>query len=209
MGLDISLVQFKSYRSTVPGDDGAAHSQVLISVSQLYPVRDVEEFTISPERHQARELRGQLWDETRFLDATHARLPESQVAFIQELLDDVQAHDGSLGWGRSPSAPGVSGRYSVGGAETMVWRINVGTGLLELRIWYVAKRLEPLGDLARLETAAQALTKIPKAAAKIADARKKEWKTSLYLPLTDILPSYGDDVIAAIHAVIDPFPAPE
>jgi hypothetical protein len=41
MGIDISLVQFQAYRL----DD-----RVLVSVSQLYPVRDVEEFTVAPTR---------------------------------------------------------------------------------------------------------------------------------------------------------------
>ena len=41
MGIDISLVQFQAYRL----DD-----KVLMSVSQLYPVRDVAEFTVAPTR---------------------------------------------------------------------------------------------------------------------------------------------------------------
>jgi hypothetical protein len=44
---------------------------------------------------------------------------------------------------------------------------------------------------------------------KIGDAREKEWKTSIYLSFADIVPGYGDDVIAAVHAVIDPPPGPE
>jgi hypothetical protein len=41
MGIDISLVEFQAYRL----DD-----KILISVSQLYPVRDVAEFTVAPTR---------------------------------------------------------------------------------------------------------------------------------------------------------------
>lgn len=41
MGVDIALVQFQAYRA---GD------KVLVSVSNLYPVRDVEEFTVAPTR---------------------------------------------------------------------------------------------------------------------------------------------------------------
>lgn len=41
MGVDIALVQFQAYR---------AGEKVLVSVSKLYPVRDVEEFTVAPTR---------------------------------------------------------------------------------------------------------------------------------------------------------------
>ncbi len=41
MGIDISLVQFQAYRI----DD-----RVLLSVSTLYPIKDVEEFTVAPTR---------------------------------------------------------------------------------------------------------------------------------------------------------------
>lgn len=41
MGVDIALVQFQAYR---------AGEKVLVSVSNLYPVRDVEEFTVAPTR---------------------------------------------------------------------------------------------------------------------------------------------------------------
>ena len=45
MGIDISLVQFQAYRI----DD-----RVLLSVSTLYPVKDVEEFTVAPTRTSRR-----------------------------------------------------------------------------------------------------------------------------------------------------------
>lgn len=41
MGLDINLMRFQAYR---------AEASVLITVSQLYPVPDVEEFTVAPVR---------------------------------------------------------------------------------------------------------------------------------------------------------------
>jgi hypothetical protein len=41
MSLDITLMRFQAYR---------AEGQVLVTVSQLYPVRDVEEFTVAPVR---------------------------------------------------------------------------------------------------------------------------------------------------------------
>ncbi len=58
MGLDISLVQISAFRSYVYGP-GGSDNVPMISVSQLYPLRDVEEFTISPERQLARELEDQ------------------------------------------------------------------------------------------------------------------------------------------------------
>ena len=55
MGLDISLVQITAFRSYVYGRAGSGNVP-MISVSQLYPLREVEEFTISPERQLAREM---------------------------------------------------------------------------------------------------------------------------------------------------------
>jgi len=55
MGLDISLVQISAFRSYVYGQAG--HSNVpMITVSKVYPLREVEEFTISPERQLAKEM---------------------------------------------------------------------------------------------------------------------------------------------------------
>ena len=55
MGLDISLVQICAFRSYVYGQAGSGNVP-MISVSQLYPLREVEEFTISPERQLAKEM---------------------------------------------------------------------------------------------------------------------------------------------------------
>ena len=54
MGVDITLVQISAFRSYVYGTSGADNVP-MISVSQIYPLREVEEFTISPERQLARE----------------------------------------------------------------------------------------------------------------------------------------------------------
>jgi hypothetical protein len=45
MGLDMTLVQYRAYRTD---------TQILLSVSQLYPVPDVEDFTVSPRQAEAR-----------------------------------------------------------------------------------------------------------------------------------------------------------
>jgi Domain of unknown function (DUF4268) len=55
MGLDISLVQISAFRSYVYGHLGSG-SVPMISVSQIYPLREVEEFTISPERQLAKQI---------------------------------------------------------------------------------------------------------------------------------------------------------
>ena len=55
MGLDISLVQISAFRSYVYGQPGSGNVP-MISVSQIYPLREVEEFTISPERQLAKEM---------------------------------------------------------------------------------------------------------------------------------------------------------
>jgi len=55
MGLDISLVQISAFRSYVYGRAGSGNVP-MISVSQLYPLREVEEFTISAERQLAKEM---------------------------------------------------------------------------------------------------------------------------------------------------------
>ena len=55
-GLDISLVQITAFRSYVYGRGGTSGSVPMISVSPIYPIREVEEFTISPERQLARQM---------------------------------------------------------------------------------------------------------------------------------------------------------
>src|SRR5258708_29716901 len=45
MGLDLTLMEFQAYRT-----DG----EVLASVSQLYPVPDVEDFTVTPRQAEVR-----------------------------------------------------------------------------------------------------------------------------------------------------------
>ncbi len=55
MGLDLSLVQISAFRSYAQGHNGNS-AMPMISVKQVYPLRDVEEFTISPERQLAREV---------------------------------------------------------------------------------------------------------------------------------------------------------
>lgn len=55
MGLNVTLVRIQAYRGQ--GD------HVIVSVSQLYPVPDVEEFTVAPVRASARRARGDDYPE--------------------------------------------------------------------------------------------------------------------------------------------------
>lgn len=82
MGIDITLQRFQAYRSTVPGAEGAAHTQVLVTVSQLYPVRDVEEFTVSPAQAQARA-------------ATETKKRTQDVSTVRRLVDAEAVEDGT------------------------------------------------------------------------------------------------------------------
>jgi hypothetical protein len=57
MGLDLSLIQISAFRSYVYGQSGTSSGNVpMIAVNQIYPLREVEEFTISPERQRAKEM---------------------------------------------------------------------------------------------------------------------------------------------------------
>ena len=201
IGLDITLVQFKAYQATVPDDHGASHTQVLISVSQLYPVRDVEEFMISPRRLQAQETKGQLWDKEKYLQVAHDRFSDAEVAFIQQLLDDVDSRGIKHGWGKWET-PGVSGHYLVAGIDTTVWIMNLSKASLELRLLWVAKSLKDGGyDFSRLEKAAELLKGI--AGPKLEEAAKNEWKTAIFLPLSNIVPGHIHELMSAIEAIID------
>ena len=55
VGLDLRLVQVSAFRTYGGGMSGSVSDAPMISVKQVYPLRDVEEFTISPERQLARE----------------------------------------------------------------------------------------------------------------------------------------------------------
>jgi hypothetical protein len=199
-GLDITLMQFRGYRATAPDVDGVNHAQVLVSVSQLYPVRDVEDFMVSPERQQALET-GQLWDEDSYLSAARQRLPAAQAAFVEQLIENVNARGIGPGWGGRGS-PNVSGHYLVAGTDTPVWVMNISKASLELRLLYVANSLKKAGhDNARLQKAAQLLSGI--ATDKFEAASKKEWKGAVFLPLSELVPDHTQQVIAAMDVLVD------
>lgn len=94
MGLDLSLVQFKAYRSRIKSVDGTEHEQLLISVSQLYPVRDVEEFTVSPERQQAKaaaETKKRAQDLSTVRRLVDAQEVADDTVFVISPRNDINA----------------------------------------------------------------------------------------------------------------------
>jgi hypothetical protein len=156
---------------------------------------------VSPARNQALEP-GQTWDEQSYLEEAQARLAEAEAAFVGQLVDDVHTRGIKHGWGRR-GTPGVSGHYSVAGADTTVWIMNISKARLEFRLLWIVKSLKAAGeDYSRLEKAAGMLTAI--ASDKFEAAANKEWKTSVFVPLSEIVPHHTDDVMAAIGALIDP-----
>ena len=82
MGLDISLVQISAFRSYIYGQSGSSNVP-MISVSQLYPVREVEDFTISPERQQAKET-------------AEAKRRVQDAALVRRLISTESVADGTI-----------------------------------------------------------------------------------------------------------------
>src|SRR3974390_2115361 len=70
MGLDVRLVQVSAFRSSGGGINGGGAEAPMISVKQVYPFSDVEEFSISPERALAREV---AESKKRVQDASNVR----------------------------------------------------------------------------------------------------------------------------------------
>ena len=82
MGLDISLVQISAFRSYVYGQQGSSNVP-MISVSQVYPVREVEDFTISPERQLAKET-------------AEAKRRVQDAALVRRLIATESVADGTI-----------------------------------------------------------------------------------------------------------------
>ncbi len=74
MGLDVSLVSFNAYRTG---------SETVLTVSQIWPVPDVEDFTVSPRQAELR--------------AAHERVRTRREAnAVGQLVDDGVLEDGTL-----------------------------------------------------------------------------------------------------------------
>ncbi len=68
MGIDISLVQFQAYRVS---------DRILVSVSTLYPVKDVEEFTVAPTRAARRSPAQSDLPEVEWSASDYAKLADA------------------------------------------------------------------------------------------------------------------------------------
>ena len=78
MGVDISLVQFQAYR---------VGGRVLVSVSTLYPVPDVEEFTVAPTRTSRRKASQSDLPEVEWSHEDFTRLAEIAKNSVKAMLD--------------------------------------------------------------------------------------------------------------------------
>lgn len=107
-GVDITLREFQLYRS----DEG-----LLLTVSQTWPVRDVEEFTVKPRRQDAEAVREErtfpsiTWGEDDLRALLERLTGTKQESTVVGMLDLASSADGRrVGWedlvahaGRSPA----------------------------------------------------------------------------------------------------------
>lgn len=86
-GLEITLRQFQAYQTA---------TQILITVSQTYPVPDVEEFTIGPRRRAAEGDASREYPEVPWTPEEVERLRDlTQNPMVHTMLDLCQADPGS------------------------------------------------------------------------------------------------------------------
>ncbi len=127
---------------------------------------------------------GRQWDRDSFLNAAAGRCPQTEVALMRRLLDDVDKRGSRLSWGKGIT-PGVAGWYPLAGQPTGVWVLNANRESPSARsylVFYFAEVARRLGAQ-RVERAARILEAIPSLAVKIAEARASDWNKypSLYL----------------------------
>lgn len=113
MGLDVALMKFQAYRT---------ENETLLSVSQLYPVPDIEEFTVSPRQAEARatvETKKRTQDTSAVRRLVDSGVIEDGTAFrlrtrtevnaeVRAAIDAWVAEDpqrGKATWQNSASAP--------------------------------------------------------------------------------------------------------
>lgn len=94
MGLDITLQRVQAYRT--------GEAKVIVTVSQLFPVPDVEDFTISPQRAEAAATqtrrRGKRERSTVVRLARAGTLPEGTVLTMQPVQIDAEARESIKEW---------------------------------------------------------------------------------------------------------------
>ncbi len=118
MGLDLSLVRVQAYRT---------EQEVILTASQLYPIPDVEEFTVSPVRASTRRARGGdypeiPWDEDALLRfaqvATNPTVLAAMDLCSSQSGDWVSIRDVEAKAGRTPG----EARGDLAGLTMMVKR---------------------------------------------------------------------------------------
>ncbi len=105
---------------------------------------------------------GRQWDRNSFLNAAAGRCPQSEVALMHRLLDDVDKRGSRLSWGNGVT-PGAAGWYPLAGQLTGVWALNANRESPSARsylVFYLADVARRLGA-ERLERAASILEAIP------------------------------------------------
>lgn len=94
VGLDITLQRVQAYRTAAEG--------VIVTVSQLFPVPDVEDFTISPQRAEAAATqtrrRGKRERSTVVRLAQAGTIPDGTALTMQPVQIDTEAQESIKEW---------------------------------------------------------------------------------------------------------------
>ncbi|WP_394217160.1 hypothetical protein [Brachybacterium vulturis] len=94
MGLDITLQRVQAYRTS--------EEKVIVTVSQLFPVPDVEDFTISPQRAEVAATqtrrRGKREQSTVVRLARAGTIPDGTVLTMQPVQIDTEAQESIKEW---------------------------------------------------------------------------------------------------------------
>ncbi len=140
MGLDLSLVQISAFRSYVYGQSGTSSGNVpMIAVNQIYPLREIEEFTTSPERQRAKEM-------------AEAKRRVQDASTVRRLVNSELVADGTIFTFSPPSDLGFDLRNQLEewlhedpARRTAYWQNNLAAPL----VWDVDKSAYTPAALAR------------------------------------------------------------
>ena len=140
MGLDLSLVQISAFRSYVYGQSGTGSGNVpMIAVNQIYPLREIEEFTTSPERQRAKEM-------------AEAKRRVQDASTVRRLVNSELVADGTIFTFSPPSDLGFDLRNQLEewlhedpARRTAYWQNNLAAPL----VWDVDKSAYTPAALAR------------------------------------------------------------
>lgn len=94
MGLDITLQRVQAYRTS--------DENVIVTVSQLFPVPDVEDFTISPQRAEAaasqKRRRGRREQSTVVRLVRAGTIPDGTILTMRPVLIDAESQESINDW---------------------------------------------------------------------------------------------------------------